>query len=269
MPELPEVEVTCKGIRPYSENEIICEINLHHRKLRWDVSDKIFNCLKKPIVAIERRAKYILVKYQDGYLIIHLGMSGTLRVNEKSDSLIKHDHIEFILKNGNKLVFNDPRRFGFVLWKDINEFDAYFSHLGPEPLSEKFDTKYLSNVLKKSKSNIKQVIMNQKTVVGVGNIYANEALFESKISPLRIANQLKKLEIELLVKNIKIVLQKSINQGGTTLKDFKQANGKPGYFVQELSVYGRKDQPCMVCGNLLKEVRINNRTSVYCDKCQH
>lgn len=269
MPELPEVETTRRGIHPYVENKQIHAVIIRERRLRWPVSDELATIAMAPVHKLERRAKYLILHLPKGFIIIHLGMSGSLRVVDLAAPIGKHDHIDFKMDNGKIIRYNDPRRFGSVLWTDDWQSHPLFSKLGPEPLEDTFDTEYLHNLAKGRKTNIKQFIMDNKNVVGVGNIYANEALFLSGIHPKRPANKISKKRIERLVDNIKKTLATAISQGGTTLRDFVGGDGKPGYFQQQLNVYGRSGQPCPQCKTTLKEVKLGQRSTVYCAKCQH
>ena len=269
MPELPEVETTRRGIQPYVEHKQIRAVTIRERRLRWPVSDELTTLSMARVHKLERRAKYLILHLPKGYIIIHLGMSGSLRVVDTSAPIGKHDHIDLQMNGGKIIRYNDPRRFGSVLW--VNEWESHplFSKLGPEPLENTFNAEYLYLQAKGKKTNIKQFIMDNKNVVGVGNIYANEALFLSGIHPKRPASKLSKKRIEQLVVHIKQTLATAITQGGTTLKDFVGGDGKPGYFQQQLKVYGRGGQPCIQCKTTLKEVKLGQRSTVYCPKCQH
>jgi formamidopyrimidine-DNA glycosylase len=222
------------------------------------------------VLKVERRAKYLLLRFESGTLLLHLGMSGTIRVINKSVPVAKHDHFDLVFINGTVLRLNDPRRFGAVLWfdKHIDE-QGLLSKLGPEPLSEDFAHDYLFTKAQNRKVPIKTFLMNNHIVVGVGNIYANEALFQAGILPTAKAGSINKERYNRLTDIIKQVLSDAIAQGGTTLKDFTQADGRPGYFAQSLFVYGRAGQACFKCKDILLEVRQSNRSSVYCETCQH
>ncbi len=268
MPELPEVEVTKLGISPHIENQIVSKVVVRQTQLRWLVPDSVQNLLGLPIIKVERIAKYLLLHNELGCAVLHLGMSGKLRVVDKTTELIKHDHVDIEFSNKKVLRFNDPRRFGAFLWQDKDDILTQLSHLGPEPLTDEFDANTLYALAKGRKTAIKSFIMDNNTVVGVGNIYANESLFLAKIRPTRAAGNISLKRYIELVKYIKLVLKKAIEQGGTTLKDFTQADGKPGYFAQELLVYGRAGLKCKTCDEVLKEVRLGQRSTVYCAKCQ-
>lgn len=270
MPELPEVETVLRGLKPQLKDLKINNVIIRQKKLRWvipeDLTKKITN---KTIKTIKRRGKYLLVSFDNGTLILHLGMSGSLRIVKKEEILKKHDHIDFVLSNDLILRYNDPRRFGACLWTEENILlHPLLNSLGAEPLSNDFTADYLYIKSRKRRTAIKQFIMNSKIVVGVGNIYAQEALFLAKIHPLKPAEDITLEEYECLVKVIKDVLELAIEKGGTTLKDFVNSEGKPGYFSQKLNVYARAGQKCNRCNYILKTSRIGQRSSVFCENCQ-
>ena len=270
MPELPEVEVSRMGIEPHIKGKEIKKVIVRHPQLRWPIPEGVHRMEGQRVTAVTRRAKYLMIETAEGTGILHLGMSGKLRVIEGDTPLIKHDHVDITFEDGQVLRFNDPRRFGAFLWQGIEEPTlSLLTNLGPEPLLDDFNVDYLVSRLAKKKTNIKQTIMDNKIVVGVGNIYANEALFKAGIRPDRAADTLSEDDIGRLVPIIKETLANAIKQGGTTLKDFAQTDGKPGYFAQELLVYGRGDQPCFTCGTELTEKRIGQRSTVFCHICQH
>lgn len=274
MPELPEVETSRRGIRPHIIHKTVHSVVVRESKLRWPVPDSLeFQLVGRELLAVNRRAKYLLLEFEHGTLLIHLGMSGSLRVLKDDVPAVKHDHVDIVFegKKGKKRVtlrYNDPRKFGAVLWLESVEESDYLKHLGPEPLSNKFTGYYLHKQSKKRTVPVKQLIMDNKVVVGVGNIYANEALFMAGIRPSLSANAIGYTRYQRLVLCIKKVLSKAIQEGGTTLKDFVGGDGKPGYFQQELQVYGRAGKSCYVCGDVLEEIRMQGRSSVYCPKCQ-
>ena len=270
MPELPEVETTLRGISAHVLNSPVTRITIRNPKLRWPVPDELAaQLLHQQITKITRRAKYLLLATDKGTIIIHLGMSGSLRIVAPDTAYDKHDHVEFCFANGNALRLKDPRRFGAVLWThEPIKKHPLLSHLGPEPLSDEFNAELLFSLSRNKTVAIKQFIMNSKIVVGIGNIYANEALFASGINPKRAAGKISKKCYKQLCIEIKRILEQAISQGGTTLKDFVGGTGKPGYFKQELLVYGRKGLPCVQCQTPLKEIRQGNRSSVYCTHCQ-
>jgi len=268
MPELPEVETTCRGIEPFANNQTIERIIVRQAKLRWSVDKALNKKLKgQKITDVSRRAKYLLLQTHIGDLMIHLGMSGSLRIVEKQKPE-KHDHVDICLSNGKTIRFNDPRRFGSIILNKQGEEHSLLEKLGPEPLTSDFDATYLHTKAIGRKVAIKSFIMNNHIVVGVGNIYAQESLFLSGINPNRTACKVSKVRMEKLVSNIKQVLADAIKAGGTTLKDFSGADGKPGYFQQTLNVYGRNEEPCFKCETKLKQVTIGQRTTIYCSKCQ-
>ncbi|MGQ8364174.1 bifunctional DNA-formamidopyrimidine glycosylase/DNA-(apurinic or apyrimidinic site) lyase [Glaciecola sp. 1036] len=269
MPELPEVEVTRLGISPHVENQVIDKILVHERRMRWPVPVEVHIAEQQAINSVVRRAKYLFLNTSKGSLIFHLGMSGKMRVVDAELARKKHDHIEVYLATGKKLVLNDPRRFGSCLWQGKDEPESkLMSSLGPEPLTDDFDGKRLFDLSRTKKSSVKTFIMDNAVVVGVGNIYANEALFLSGIDPRRQANKISAKRYELLATNIKLVLQKAIQQGGTTLRDFAQADGNPGYFAQQLNVYGRAGEPCVNCLQPIKSLVIGQRNTFFCTSCQ-
>ncbi len=269
MPELPEVETTRRGIQPWLEGHTIKRIRVHNASLRWLVPKTIHQLEDQRIESIQRRGKYLLLACKIGTAIIHLGMSGSLRICEPSSARRKHDHVEFFLSGDKTLRYHDPRRFGCVLWYtgDVMQH-ALLSSLGPEPLSEAFNTDYLKDLTRNRKVAIKNLIMNSHIVVGVGNIYASEALFKAGVRPTRPAYRVTKVEIGKLIFAIKDTLAQSIAQGGTTLKDFVNSDGNPGYFAQSLNVYGRLDEPCPNCATAVKSKIIGQRASFYCPACQ-
>ncbi|MCO6551227.1 MAG: bifunctional DNA-formamidopyrimidine glycosylase/DNA-(apurinic or apyrimidinic site) lyase [Gilliamella sp.] len=268
MPELPEVETSRRGILPYLKGQIIDKIIVRQPKLRWSVDKAISNVHGQVILDIKRRAKYLLLQLPNNWIVIHLGMSGSLRILKNPQKAEKHDHIDLVLENGVTLRYTDPRRFGSWLWANSLDEISQLQHLGPEPLSDEFSAEYLFEKARSRKVPIKSWIMDNHIVVGVGNIYASESLFMAKINPTRKVNSLQLNEFERLVAAIKQVLTKSIKQGGTTLKDFLQSNGKPGYFAQELQVYGREGEQCLICGTEIKSQKIGQRNTFYCEFCQ-
>jgi formamidopyrimidine-DNA glycosylase len=269
MPELPEVETTLRGIEPHVVGRQITGVEVRDARLRWPIPPELPALLnRKKLLAIRRRGKYLLLQFSTGHALIHLGMSGSLRLVNKSTAPLMHDHFDLAFGN-TVLRYCDPRRFGCLLWlEDEPEHHALLRHLGPEPLSDDFDAEYLYRRSRKRTLPVKQFIMDSKVVVGVGNIYANESLFMAHIKPARKAGTLTRKNCEDLVRDIKRVLGRAIDQGGTTLRDFVGGDGRPGYFSQQLLVYGRGGEPCPACGKPLRETRMNNRTTVYCTDCQ-
>ncbi|OMH39436.1 bifunctional DNA-formamidopyrimidine glycosylase/DNA-(apurinic or apyrimidinic site) lyase [Motiliproteus sp. MSK22-1] len=270
MPELPEVETTRRGIEPHILGAQVLSVVVRQPKLRWPVPEELGQVLLGlEVLAVERRAKYLLVRTELGTLLLHLGMSGSLRLVEAGELPGKHDHLDLGFDNGKILRFCDPRRFGAVLWTDGGvDQHPLLINLGPEPLQPEFDDDRLFSLSRGKKQPVKTFVMDNKVVVGVGNIYANEALFEAGIDPRREAGKISKRRYLLLTSIIKKVLARAIQQGGTTLKDFVGGDGKPGYFQQELQVYGRGGESCKICQSILKEVRIGQRNTVFCPKCQ-
>ncbi|KGJ97469.1 bifunctional DNA-formamidopyrimidine glycosylase/DNA-(apurinic or apyrimidinic site) lyase [Colwellia psychrerythraea] len=269
MPELPEVEVCRRGIEPHVLNQNVSNVVVRNAKMRWPITPTISDICGEKIISINRRAKYLLLETSKGTLMLHLGMSGTIRVIDKDTPVAKHDHFDLVLECGLALRLNDPRRFGSVLWvtEDIDDH-RLIKNLGPEPLTSDFTADYLYKKSRKKTVAIKTFLMNNHVVVGVGNIYANEALFQAKIIPTVAAGKVSRKRFEDLTVLIKTVLSKAINQGGTTLKDFTQVDGKPGYFAQQLQVYGRSGKPCFICKEKLKEIKQAGRATVYCPQCQ-
>jgi len=270
MPELPEVETICRGIAPHIIGQTINQVLVRQPRLRWAVSETLADDLTGlTIVSVSRRAKYLLLTTGQGTLLIHLGMSGRLRILTTEQEVGKHDHIDIIFTNGTVLRYNDPRRFGAVLWT----VEAVSEHkllkiLGVEPLEDACHGELLFQLSRKRKVPIKSFIMNSHIIVGVGNIYANEALFMAGLLPTRHAGTIELEDYDRLVACIRIVLQHAIEQGGTTLKDFVNESGQAGYFQQQLRVYGRAGLPCVDCQQPLQEVRLANRTTVFCCVCQ-
>ncbi|HCL6185633.1 TPA: bifunctional DNA-formamidopyrimidine glycosylase/DNA-(apurinic or apyrimidinic site) lyase [Proteus mirabilis] len=269
MPELPEVETSRRGIEPHLVGNILHYAIVRNSKLRWPVSEKIKTLLDEPILSVKRRAKYLLIELNQGWIIVHLGMSGSVRILPEEQPEEKHDHIDLVFRDGKVLRYTDPRRFGAWLWCEDLATSSVLAHLGPELLSAQFNAQYLYQQSKNKKIAIKPWLMDNKLVVGVGNIYANEALFSSGIMPDRKASSLTEQECDVLVNAIKAVLTRSIEQGGTTLKDFLQSDGKPGYFAQELFVYGRKDKACLICGHTIESIKQGQRSTFFCRHCQH
>jgi formamidopyrimidine-DNA glycosylase len=270
MPELPEVETTCKGISPYIIGNTITQVIVRQTQLRWPIPQDLTQTLSgMQILGVSRRGKYCLLHTQTGSLILHLGMSGNLRIVHVSESVKPHDHVDFIFANSVVLRFNDQRKFGAVLWAsgDVASHPL-LKDLGPEPLTDDFSAEHLYRLAHKRKTAIKTFIMDGHIVVGVGNIYASESLFMAGIAPTQAAGSLSLLECENLVTAIRTVLQRAIEQGGTSLKDFVNAEGKPGYFSQSLAVYGRGGLPCYRCQTLIEQVKISQRMSYFCPVCQ-
>ena len=268
MPELPEVETTMRGIAPYLRDQRIEQFIVRNHQLRWPVAKETANLRGRRIKGVSRRAKYILMQLDQGTLIWHLGMTGSMRIQPVGSPAENHEHVEVQLASGQALKFRDPRRFGALLYTTADPLEhRLLNKLGPEPLSDDFDGEHLYRACRKRTASIKSVIMDGHRVVGVGNIYASEALFLARINPARAAGGISKKRIYRLVETIKHTLQAAIQQGGTTLQDFTQVDGKPGYFGQQLNVYGIK-QGCPVCATTIEKIVQGQRSSYFCPRCQ-
>lgn len=270
MPELPEVETTCKGIAPHITGQTVRKVIIRQPRLRWPIPARLKNILPgNTISTVSRRGKYLLFSTAAGTMMIHLGMSGSLRLLNASQPAEKHDHVDIVFANGQALRLRDPRRFGAVLWTAKSPFKhTLIASLGPEPLTHEFNTDTLFRCSRKRKRSIKEFIMDSKVVVGVGNIYASEALFLAAIRPTTAAGRISKARYQRLVDAIKQVLANAIRSGGTTLRDFSNGEGKPGYFQQKLNVYGRAGKPCRQCQATIKKIQQGQRSSFYCPQCQ-
>ena len=269
MPELPEVEVCRLGISPHILDQTVSDVVVRVAQLRWPIPEEVKLLTGLKVEKVERRAKYLLIRFATGTLVLHLGMSGTIRIIDSATPVAKHDHFDLTFSHGKTLRLNDTRRFGAVLWFDqhIDE-QGLLTKMGPEPLSDEFSSDYLFNKAKNRKVPIKSFLMNNNVVVGVGNIYANEALFLAGILPTSLAGSISESRLKKLTEIVKTVLSKAITQGGTTLKDFVGSDGKPGYFQQTLNVYDRKDQPCTNCTTAIKHLVLGQRSTYYCPNCQ-
>ncbi|MCL1635080.1 bifunctional DNA-formamidopyrimidine glycosylase/DNA-(apurinic or apyrimidinic site) lyase [Luteimonas sp. SX5] len=269
MPELPEVETTRRGLAPHVEQRRVKSVLLRRPDLRWPIPPEISERLPgQRIDAVRRRAKYLLLDTDAGSALLHLGMSGSLRVLPGKTAPTTHDHVDIALDSGRVLRFNDPRRFGSLLWQPAGETHELLQGLGPEPLSDEFDGDYLFERSRGRSAPVKTFLMDQRIVVGVGNIYAAEALFAAGISPLRAAGRVSRERYAVLADAVKRILAYAIRRGGTTLRDFLSPDGAPGYFEQELAAYGRGGEPCPRCGRPLKEASLGQRTTVWCGHCQ-
>jgi len=271
MPELPEVETTLRGVLPYVADREIIRVMVRDPRLRWPVPPDLEKLLAgRCIIDGRRRAKYLLFHVSGGgTLLVHLGMSGSLRISEPDVPFRKHDHVVVELEGGVQLRLHDPRRFGAVLHiPDEPEKHELLCHLGPEPLSDGFSARHLFTECRGKTASIKTVIMDAHVVVGVGNIYACEALFMAGIRPSKPAGRVSKLALARLVEAIREVLAASIEQGGTTLRDFLRENGEPGYFKQSLRVYDREGEPCRACGTAVKRTVLGQRSTFFCPACQ-
>lgn len=268
MPELPEVETTRRGLIPHIEGQEVLRIEIREPRLRWPIPENIQEAVGERIESIRRRGKYLLFKLPNGHLLFHLGMSGSLRLCSKESPWRKHDHLQIDFASLG-LRLHDPRRFGCLLWMEGDpDQHSLLKSLGPEPLEREFNGRYLHAQSRGRKVPVKTLIMNGQIVVGVGNIYAQEALFMAGIHPGRSAGSISLTRYEKLADAIRTILSVAIGQGGTTLRDFVNGHGEPGYFQQQLEVYGRGHQPCRRCAHLLREIRQSGRSTVYCPHCQ-
>lgn len=269
MPELPEVETTRRGIAPYLEGRRVADVIIRQHKLRWPVPPIVRKKLPGQIIErVERRAKYLLAHTDVGTAVMHLGMSGSLRVLNPDAPIGVHDHFDWQLDSGKILRFTDPRRFGSLLWQAPGETLEILANLGPEPLSETFDGEYLWRRSRGRSAAVKIFLMDQNVVVGVGNIYASEALFAAGIHPRRAAGMVSRARYERLADEVKRILAYAIRRGGTTLRDFISPDGVPGYFERELFVYGRGGEPCKVCGTPIRVITLGQRSTFFCPRCQ-
>jgi formamidopyrimidine-DNA glycosylase len=269
MPELPEVETTLRGLRPHLVGKKLTRVAIRKAQLRWPIPPNLPELIEhQPLLGMSRRGKYLLFEFERGQALVHLGMSGSLRILESDRPPGIHDHFDWHF-GPRVLRYHDPRRFGCLLWANgAPGSHPLLARLGPEPLGPEFTADYLFTRSRKRSQAIKQFIMDSHQVVGVGNIYANESLFKAGILPLRQACALTHAQCQSLVDNIKQVLNGAIAQGGTTLRDFVGGDGKPGYFQQQLLVYGRGGEPCKLCSATLTEIRMSARATVYCGVCQ-
>lgn len=270
MPELPEVETARRGISPHLLHHRVTEVIVRDKRLRWPVPPALKRELQgQRIEEVARRGKYLLLRTQAGTAILHLGMSGSLRILPHATPAQKHDHVDLVLDSGEALRLRDPRRFGTLLWtRSDPEKHALLKDLGPEPLGDALDGEYLFERSRGRSVAVKLFIMNSKIVVGVGNIYASESLFLARIRPARRAGRVSREEYAALAKGIKQVLNASIKAGGTTLRDFTREDGEPGYFLQRLRVYGRDGQRCYRCGGTILSKVMGQRSTYYCPQCQ-
>ncbi len=269
MPELPEVETTKRGIAPYLLDQVVVQVVVRNPSLRWPIPMDLPTILAgQSIQTVLRRAKYLLLGFESGTLILHLGMSGSLRI-QSTELPQKHDHFDLVLNSGKILRLRDPRRFGAVLWYTGNiHVHPLLVHLGVEPLTEAFNAESFYRETRGKRASIKETLMNNKIVVGVGNIYANEALFQAGVNPKITAGRISLVRYEKLVQAVKEILQKAIEAGGSSLRDFVNSNGEPGYFQQQYWVYGRSGKDCRKCNGLIKQFKQGQRSSFYCSHCQ-
>ena len=276
MPELPEVETVRLALSKLIKNTKVIEVEILRKDLRWKIKNSLKKKLKNDIlIETYRRGKYILIPtLRDNILLIHLGMSGQIKIRNKKETLLKHDHVRITIESANKnfnyIIYNDPRRFGYIDLFNKNEIKKHFllKNLGVDPFSKKFNKEYLSQIFKNRSKNIKNSLIDQNIIAGIGNIYASEILFKAKINPFKNVNALTDEDLKIIVKAIRSILKKSITLGGTTIKDHLQPNGKLGYFKQKLQVYGKKNKKCNICNNMLDMAYISKRSTFYCNQCQ-
>ncbi|MET0917025.1 MAG: bifunctional DNA-formamidopyrimidine glycosylase/DNA-(apurinic or apyrimidinic site) lyase [Burkholderiales bacterium] len=270
MPELPEVETTRRGVEPHVVGHKVSDLRVYDRRLRWPVpSDLRARLAGRTIDRVERRSKYLLFRVGADTLLVHLGMTGSLRVHTRVPERRAHDHVDLVLEHGVTLRYHDPRRFGAVLWiAGPAEQHPLLRHLGPEPLDRAFDADYLWHATRGRRAAIKLALMDNHVVVGVGNIYANEALFRAGIRPTTPAGRLSRPRLSRLVDETRDVLTEAIAKGGSTLRDYVDATGEPGYFQLDYYVYGRAGLPCRRCGTRVKLTRQGQRATHHCPRCQ-
>ena len=275
MPELPEVETVCRALSKVTKNFKIKKIKFYRKDLRWQVRNNIeINLENNTFLEPYRRGKYILIPTNmDNILLIHLGMSGQIKIKKKIDVILKHDHMRMIVENKDNhfvVTYNDPRRFGYIDLFHKKELKEHFllAKIGVEPLGKKFTVEYLYNNFKKRSKNIKNALIDQQIIAGIGNIYASEILYKAKINPFRNVNTLSENDLNLIIKFTKMTLQKSISVGGTTIRDHIQPDGNLGYFKQNLLVYGKNNEKCQKCNYLITMKMISNRSTFFCKNCQ-
>lgn len=270
MPELPEVETTRRGIEPLVVGKLVDQVHIYNASLRWPIPSELVSLLPNQMASkVERRSKYLLFAFDRGTLIVHLGMTGHLRLDSSHADRRKHDHFEIVFTDGTALRYNDSRRFGSILWTEGDPSrHARLASLGPEPFSSDFNAAYLYQLSRGRKVSVKPFLMDAHVVVGVGNIYASEALFRAGIAPAKPAGQVSKAAYGRLVSSVAAILREAIAAGGTTIRDFADSEGRPGYFTQQLCVYGRNGQKCVSCDSLIKQIKLGQRSTFYCPKCQ-
>jgi formamidopyrimidine-DNA glycosylase len=270
MPELPEVETTRRGIELAAKGRLIRELRIYEPRLRWPIeADLPQRLAQQTITGVSRRAKYLLLELSHGTLILHLGMSGSLRVLAAETERLKHDQFDLLLESGLMLRLNDPRRFGSLHYTTASPGEhRLLRGLAPEPFDPAFDADHLWRITRRRRAAIKQVIMNGRLVTGVGNIYASEALFRARLHPRRSARRLSRAECARLARGVRGALAAAIRAGGTTLRNYVGTGGDPGRFRQKLYVYERAGKPCRVCGTLIKHLTQGQRSSYYCPHCQ-
>ncbi|MDI3238156.1 bifunctional DNA-formamidopyrimidine glycosylase/DNA-(apurinic or apyrimidinic site) lyase [Acinetobacter ursingii] len=267
MPELPEVETTKTSLLPLLQQRVQI-VEVRESRLRWPIPEDISRLNGQRLIGLQRRSKYILAEFEQDQMLWHLGMSGSFRLATAQDELRKHDHLMIGFEDGTQLRYHDPRRFGCILWLNVESQTKLLNPLGPEPLSDEFDADYLYQKLKNKQVGIKIAMMDNHVVVGVGNIYATESLFNLGIHPAQPASSLSKKQIVQLVDEIKRILKSAIDLGGSTLRDFTNAVGENGYFQQTLLAYGRAGEMCVQCETPLENLKLGQRASVFCPQCQ-
>ncbi len=276
MPELPEVETVCLALSKILNNSRVSNIKIYRKDLRWTIKDNLETDLKEKILKKPfRRGKYILIPtIKEHILLFHLGMSGSIKILSGEYKVLKHDHIKINIETeDNKnftIVYNDPRRFGYVDFFHISKIKSHFllKKLGVEPLEKDFNLQYLQNKMYNKSKCVKNFLIDQSIIAGIGNIYVSEILYKAKISPLRTVDKLNKENLKSIIAATKFILKKSINAGGTSIRNHLQPDGKLGYFVQKLKVYGKNKSKCNKCNNLITLININNRSTFYCSNCQ-
>lgn len=270
MPELPEVETTRRGIAPLVVGRRIAGVVIYDRRLRWPIPASLSKRIAGlEISAVDRRSKYLLFRFASGTMLLHLGMTGSLRAYTHAPPRRTHDHVDLVLDSGVTLRYHDPRRFGAMLWlTHPAEAHPLLASLGPEPFAADFDAGYLWNATRRRTAAIKLVLMDNHVVAGVGNIYANEALFRAGIRPTRAADRVALTRYGRLVREVRATLADAIAKGGSTLRDYVDSRGEPGYFQLDYFVYGREGLPCRVCGAAIRQVRLGGRATSFCPRCQ-
>jgi formamidopyrimidine-DNA glycosylase len=270
VPELPEVETTRRGVAPHVEGQKVTAVRVYDRRLRWPVPRNLSRSLVgRTVDRVERRSKYLLFRLGQGTLIVHLGMTGSLRVFSEPPPKQAHDHVDLEFANGIVLRYRDPRRFGAMLWSPASKREhPLLAALGPEPFDDGFNAEYLYRATRNRRAGIKLALMDNRLVVGVGNIYATESLFRAGIRPTRAANLIARSRFSRLIEAVRDTLTDAIAKGGSTLRDYVDSRGERGYFQLDYFVYGRADEPCRVCGTLVRSVRLGGRASSYCPHCQ-
>lgn len=276
MPELPEVETVCLALSKILNNSKVSNIKIFRKDLRWTIKDNLELDLKEKILKKPfRRGKYILIPTSKAHILLfHLGMSGTIKILSGEYKVIKHDHVKINIEtednNYYTIVYNDPRRFGYIDFFHVSKIKNHFllKKLGVEPFEKDFTIEYLQKKIYNKSKCVKNFLMDQSIIAGIGNIYANEILYKANISPLRTVDKLNKEHLKSIIVATKFILKKSINAGGTSIRNHLQPNGKLGYFVQKLNVYGKNKSKCNKCNNVIVLININNRSTYYCSNCQ-